>query len=235
MDTRGNGKDRLKTVSLSGRETAYVLKRSNRRTVGLRIDPNGLTVSIPHRMSERSVEDILVEKSGWILRKLDEITAVRKPEWSDGEPIPFLGKSYRLRISSGRQGADIDGDFLDVSARDPSMVQSAVEAWYRRQALEFFAERIAHYCARLGVEPPKLFLSNAKTRWGSCNSRGEVRLNWRLMRMPPHLVDYVVVHELSHLVEMNHSPAFWKTVASVYPSFDAAMAELKNLARGTLW
>ena len=91
-------------------------------------------------------------------------------------------------------------------------IEEIVMEWYRDQALTCFSERIAFYADKLGVARPQLRLSRAKTLWGSCNSRGVVHLHWRLIQMPLNLVDYVVAHELSHLIEMNHSPAFWQTV-----------------------
>ncbi|HQT26038.1 MAG TPA: SprT family zinc-dependent metalloprotease [Burkholderiales bacterium] len=237
MDKRRNEPDgkALKIIRLSGNDTAYVLKRSARRTVGLRIDPKGLTVSAPLRMSEKAIEDILIRKSGWILKKMGEAKPIPEPAWQEGEMLPFLGKHYRLRISaSGRRNVRIDGECLMVSLPDLSKIKECVESWYKRQALDFFSGRVEHYCPRLDVEIPRLFLSNARTRWGSCNSRREVRLNWRLVLMDPLLVDYVVVHELSHLIEMNHSKAFWEKVESVYPAFETARKELRHGAKA-LW
>ncbi len=224
----------MKVIRLSGNETAYMLKRSARRTVGLRIDPKGLTVSAPLRMPEKAIEAILLSKSEWILRKMDEARPCPAPKWQEGEKLPFLGKHYRLSISSGKRDVRLEGECIAVSLPDASRTRECIESWYKRQALDLFAERIAHYCPKLGVETPKLFLSNAKTRWGSCNSKREVRLNWRLVLMSLPIVDYVVVHELSHLIEMNHSKAFWEKVGSVYPAFDAARKELKHRSRA-LW
>lgn len=225
----------MRKILLSGRETHYVLKRSRRRSVGLRITPEGLAVSAPQRMPEHVLEALLREKSGWILKKMDEAKPSPAQKWAEGEEISFLGTPYPLRIlHCGRIAVGISEGFLEVRLPDPSpeRIEKAVHAWYKRTALECFAERIDHYCPRLAVERPRLFLSNAKTRWGSCNSRGEVRLNWRLVRMPLDLVDYVVAHELSHLAEMNHSQAFWDKVASVYPAYRSARAALR---RHPLW
>lgn len=229
----------IRTVRLMGQETRYVLKRSSRRSVGLKIDTQGLTVSIPLRMPENAIERILYEKSGWILKKLQEACArsAPVPEWRDGERFAFLGNHYALRTRmSPKVEIGINGEFLDVAMPDPqaSEIAVVVEDWYKQQALDFFAERIAHFCPKLGVALPRLFLSSAKTRWGSCNSKGEVRLNWRLMFMPRHLVDYVVSHELAHLIEMNHSAAFWKKVGEIYPEHKTARAALKR-SRHPVW
>ena len=101
-------------------------------------------------------------------------------------------------------------------------------AWYGQQAITCFKQRIAIYAQALNLPVPPFRLSRAKTRWGSCNSRGIIHLNWRLIQMPLHLVDYVVAHELSHLIEMNHSARFWKLVESAYPEYLIARKELKE-------
>lgn len=226
-----------RTLSLAGQETSYVLKRSSRRSVGLRIDMRGLTVSAPLRMAENRLEGILHQKSAWILKKMEEMRGWSAPKWSEGEVAAYLGRDYTLRFfQASRVDVSIRDEFLEVSLPDasPSKVEAAVEGWYRRQALPHFAARIAHYCPKLGVGLPKLFLSNAKTRWGSCNSKGEVRLNWRLIRMAPDLIDYVVAHELAHLIEMNHSAAFWHRVEAIFPGYATARATLKR-SRNAMW
>lgn len=101
-------------------------------------------------------------------------------------------------------------------------------AWYNKQAVTCFNKRVEWYANMLGVPAPSVRLSRAKTRWGSCNSHGVIRLNWRLIQMPIHLVDYVVAHELAHLIEMNHSPVFWHLVKSIFPDYQAARLELKT-------
>lgn len=93
-----------------------------------------------------------------------------------------------------------------------------------------FARRLEILSAKLGVPLPKLFLSNAKSRWGSCNSKKEIRLNWRLLQASPHIINYVICHELAHLKEMNHSAKFWAVVASIFPDYKAAEKELKALS-----
>ncbi len=105
--------------------------------------------------------------------------------------------------------------------------QARVLQWYRREALAFFQHRITAYARQLDVEVSRLSLSNARTRWGSCTSTGVIRLNWRLIKAPPPVIDYVVVHELAHRIEMNHSPAFWRTVEQACPDF----SELRKLLK----
>jgi predicted metal-dependent hydrolase len=224
-----------RAVLPDGAELCYILKRSpRRRTIALRIDGNGLTVNAPARTPLYRLEAVLADKADWVRDKLAEMLARQAPEkiWQDGEILPFLGGHLRLTTRNGKAGAPpliVDAQLLTevLDVGNSATVKTKVLKWYRRQALEHFAERVAHYAGRLGVPLPKLFLSNAASRWGSCNSRGEVRLNWRLIKAAPHLIDYVVAHELAHLKHLNHSPAFWRTVALLYPDCLAARRELK--------
>jgi predicted metal-dependent hydrolase len=111
---------------------------------------------------------------------------------------------------------------------DASQIRDLVQSWLQRQALELFKQRCQHYAPRLGVTVKRLALSNATTRWGSATSQGHIRLNWRLIHHALPTIDYVVVHELAHLREMNHSPAFWDVVRSVIPDLDQHRGTLKD-------
>jgi hypothetical protein len=226
-----------KIIRLAGQEVPYLLKRSaRRRTIALRIDAKGLTVNAPARASQRRLEAVLLDKAGWVLDKLAEMQARRIPsiQWQDGEALPYLGGELNLILLPGtpRARPELEGTGLKVALPDPAdtlSVQTKVVKWYRGQAQQHFADRVAVYAERLGVALPPLKLSAAATRWGSCNARGEIRLNWRLIKAQPHLIDYVVAHELAHLRHLNHSPAFWQTVARLYPEHRDARAELHAL------
>jgi len=233
----------LRRISLNGNEVAYVLMRCRRKTIGMRVDSSGLTVRIPPRESLRWVESVLQKKAEWIVKKLDEWKnrKPRGPVWEEEAVFPLLGEPWQLvatAIGSAQmvrvsEKAGVEQKQLRLSL-PPVMTSRQIEGivmnWYRSNALACFSDRIEHYAPRLGVAPPQLKLSYARTLWGSCTTRGVVRLNWRLIQKPLHLVDYVVAHELSHLIEMNHSAAFWRTVERVYPNYAAARKELKSNA-----
>ncbi|MEO8768255.1 MAG: SprT family zinc-dependent metalloprotease [Nitrosospira sp.] len=229
-------------ISLNGKEVAYTLKRCRRRTIGMKIDNDGLTVRIPSRESLRWVESVLRNKADWIVKKLDEWESKKSSRltWEEESVFPLLGEPWRLAAAPTgvmrMTRATIKGDVEERQLKLPlpsvltaRQIEKIVMEWYRDQALTCYSERIAFYADKLGVARPQLRLSRAKTLWGSCNSRGVVHLHWRLIQMPLNLVDYVVAHELSHLIEMNHSPAFWRTVGHVYPDYVAARKELKGL------
>jgi hypothetical protein len=221
-----------------GHTLAYRLVASaRRRSVGLRIDRNGLTVSSPTRIARRALDDILRQKADWIVAKLREWQAKQPAsiDWRDGTRLLYLGHPILLRLSvaARSRAAQCSAGSLQLALPEPDCaktVERRVLAWYRQAALEDFSRRLELLASRLGVAPPPLFLSSARTRWGSCNSRGEIRLNWRLIQAPPHIIHYVAAHELAHLKEMNHSPRFWAVVATLCPDYRAARQQLKALS-----
>jgi hypothetical protein len=223
---------------LAGKQITYTLKRSGkRRSIGLRIDDRGLTVSMPLRASENWLHSVLQDKANWVVEKLDGWQSRKRetPRWADGETIPFLGEKLMLRIRQSlfaapaqQRGKEL---WLFVADEgDAAHIEQMVSNWYRLQAAPLFAERVAHYAPLMGVAPRMLKLSAAKTQWGSCTTRGTVRLNEQLIRLPLKLVDYVVVHELAHLREMNHSAAFWEVVKGACPNYARLRRELKSIA-----
>jgi len=217
----------------------YTLKRSSkRRSVGLRIDERGLTVSVPARASESWVQTVLQQRVDWVADKLANWQAKKRdPQlWEDGGTLPFRGEQLTLRtvVSVFAGPPQLQGGDLIVylgrsdDEQAAAKIQKQVTLWYRREALQVFQECVAYFAPLLAVTPTEIKLSNAQTQWGSCTSRGVVRLNWRLVQMPLHLIDYVVVHELAHLLEMNHSARFWSVVETGCPDYRQCRAELKG-------
>lgn len=225
-----------RSIRLAGTPVTYTLKRSGkRRSIGLRIDDRGLTVNMPLRASEKWLHSVLNEKADWVVEKLGSWQSKKTvaPQWLDGEKFAFRGEEFTLRIFPALFASppQLRGEQLHihvVDTTDETKIEKLVTQWYRKEAECVFAECVAHYAPLMQVMPKQIKLSSAKTQWGSCTSRGVVRLNWQLVRMPLHLIDYVVVHELAHLVEMNHSAAFWRVVESVCPEYAQRRAELRR-------
>jgi predicted metal-dependent hydrolase len=220
---------------------AYELRRARRRSIGFVIGSEGLSVSAPRWVAVHDVEAALREKSAWILRKLHEQrersrrVAETRVDWRDGAVLPFLGRPMTLLLDAGTVGAVLDatGDATRLqlglpATAAPAQIRDAVQSWLQRQARRVFEERIAVFAPRLGVRVARLSLSSATTRWGSASASGAIRLNWRLVHFGLPVVDYVVIHELAHLREMNHSPAFWDVVRSVLPDYEAARTTLRR-------
>ncbi len=224
-----------RSVQLIGKAITYTLKRSNkRRSIGLRIDDRGLTVNVPLRASEKWLHSVLHDKAHWVIDKLENwrVNKPAPPQWVDGQHASFLGKPLTLRVVASLFDAppQLHGVQLFVHVTDSAnerVVEQAVTQWYQHKAENLFKERVAHYAPLMNVSPRMVKISAARTQWGSCTARGSVRLNWQLIKMSLRLIDYVVVHELAHLVEMNHSAAFWRVVGEACPDYAKLRRELR--------
>lgn len=234
-------------VRLGEHPVAYALRRARRRSIGFTVGPEGLAVSAPRWVGLADIEAALRAKAPWILRKLHEQQErahrqlQARVEWREGGSIPFLGETVILVLDERSAGAVLHTatDTLPGVPRltlhlglpqhaGPAQVRDAVQSWLQRQARRVFEERCTVFAARLGVRVRRLSLSSAATRWGSASADGAIRLNWRLVHFGLPVIDYVVAHELAHLREMNHSPAFWDVVRSVLPGYEQARSTLRE-------
>ena len=238
-------------IRLGNGLVAYEFTRAKRRTIGFSVGPEGLVVRAPRWVSVADVQSALLEKSAWILRKLDETRersarlASNRITWQDGVEIPFLGEPVKLVLDPAQRlsgaGAQLhngvapDGGKPPLSLHlglpqlaAPEQIRDATQAWLMRQARRIFTERMDHFAPLLGVQWRKLALSSAGTRWGSARADGAIRLHWRLVHLRMDVIDYVVAHELSHLRVMDHSPRFWDTVGSVVPHYAQLKGQLKD-------
>lgn len=233
-------------LRLGACEVGYEFKRGKRRTIGLSVGPDGLSVSAPRWTPQAEVDALLLQKSRWVLDKLQQAReragelARARTVWADGCRFDYLGRPATLRIDPTQAlaqqlhpAADDAPAVLSLRlARQASeqQIRDAAHAWLMRQAKTLFAERLAHFGPQVGVVHRSLRLSSAGTRWGSASADGSIRLNWRLIHLSMEMIDYVVVHELSHLRHMDHSPQFWDVVASVMPDHDQRRQALKRAA-----
>lgn len=231
-------------IVLNNRTITYSLVRRNRKTFGLRINASGLTISAPLRIPQREIEAILQRKADWIIEKLDawENSSSNHLEWRLHAVYWLLGEPYQLIALSAQLQLvpqnSIKPDMVRPCSAESTSTQFSAQqlehfvlAWYQQQATACMTDRLAFYAEKLGVGMPVFHLSNARSRWGSCNASGVIRLNWRLIQLPLALIDYVIAHELAHLFEMNHSQAFWEVVAKIYPEYRRAQRELKQIGK----
>jgi len=220
-------------IELAGRVIDYELRRSaRRRSIGLLVDERGLRVAAPPSAPLGDVERMLRDHAPWVLRKLEQWQSRRRPALlgQAGERICCCGQWLVLALDRAADAPQRLGDCLLVGppALQPEAVLRRVNAWLRREALALFRERCAHFSERLGMPPPRVLLSSARTRWGSCHPDGHIRMSWRLIQLPLPLIDYVAAHEVAHLREMNHSPAFWRVVDSLVGDHRPLRAALRN-------
>ena len=233
-------------ILLDGRLVAYEVKRRKRRTIGFSVGTEGLAVSAPKWVPLYEIDQAVQGKSGWILKKLHETRERHRRleslriDWNEGATFPFLGEPVRVvldvrplhtTLDTGPAGSAEAVSILRVklpSDAAPGQIQLAVQAWLLQQARQLFTVRLDFFAPQLNVQWRKLSLSSAATRWGSASTSGAIRLNWRLLHFKPAVIDYVVVHELSHLRFMDHSPHFWATVHGVMPNHAALRRQLKE-------
>jgi predicted metal-dependent hydrolase len=219
---------------LEGRAVEFRFERRRRRTIGIKVSENGLSVAAPLRAPWREIEGFLHEKARWILEKLDQRAAAGRPATifgESGETLPLHGREVVLLVSPARRAVSLLGSELRVSHPEPhrrGAVRALLVKWLKSRALEALAPRVAHYAAKVSLPPPPLKLSNARTQWGVCMSSGRIRLSWRLVHLDPELADYVVAHEVAHLVELNHSERFWALVEWLYPHWREARERIEH-------
>jgi predicted metal-dependent hydrolase len=223
-----------RSAQLAGQWIEYRFARRRRRTIAISVDGRGLSVSAPLNAAWRDIDAFLVEKQHWILARLDEWAGVQQAApvlGFDGDVLPLFGEPLRLSVRAGRSAVHRDGAQLFVSAPAPSAYARVVALllrWLRAQALDALAPRTAAMAARLGRSAPAVGISNAERQWGVCTAQGAIRYSWRLVQLAPALADYVVAHEVAHLVEMNHSKRFWRVVESLYPDWRQARMRLER-------
>jgi predicted metal-dependent hydrolase len=216
---------KLRRILLAGESVEYRLIRARRQSIGMQIDQRGLVVRAPRWVSIRDVELALCERARWVIESLAVWRGSEREalptEWRAGAPLLYQGRPLTLALFPSRQQA-IAADLVNLTVLHPTPgdqaeIAAVVFRWLKEQALALLVPRALHFARRLKTAPPAVKLSEARAQWGSCNERGEIRLNWRLVQLPPRLADYVVAHEVAHLVELNHSPRFWALVESLLP------------------
>ena len=201
--------------------------KSKRKSLSICVGTDGVVnVKAPMMLSDAAILEWVESKAGWIIRKRNEMLAsshYKEPKQCvSGEKFLFLGQEYELevRISEVRAGnIGIVEDKLVVFAKDTDEVAKTLSHWYEKQARSWIPRRVRYYAREMGETYQRITLKNQKKRWGSCSSARNLNFNWRLVMAPMEVLDYVVVHELCHLKQMNHSEAFWQEVEKVLPDY----------------
>lgn len=242
---------RWRTVKTPYQPIGFVLQRSRRRSIGFVVDDAGLRVTAPTWTTLAQIDAAVIARSRWIMEKLllrqqrlrQQVTATGL--WQQHGRIPYLGVNIVFRLDPARKDTQYagvphapgDGDALLLSLPEHASqqrIQDSVHAWLQRQAKWWFGQRLDHFLEISGHALHSWRLSAATTRWGSCSSARRILLNWRLIHFRHELIDYVIAHEVAHLREMNHSPAFWREVERLMPGFAAARLELRQHQPGVL-
>lgn len=220
-----------------------VIRSSRRKTATIKVDLEGVSVRIPADLPLARIEKLVAEKTAWIERKLAEAERRQRgiagqleqsSTLADGSRIMVQGQLLPLQlIASDQMKVVQSSDRLEVYAdadliADKEQLRALVEQWLYRRAVEELNFCVNVYKQRVGATPSRIQIKDYRARWGSCKPDGSIQLNWRLIHAPMHIMDYVVVHELCHLLEMNHSKHFWSEVERVEPQYKMKRQWLKD-------
>ena len=211
--------------------TINVIYRARTKSAEITIEDEVVNVIVPNSLLDTQVRRLITKRLVWIKKTLVAQTKAGKPkvvEYVNGESFPYLGKNYRLKIEKGEEpAAKLKSGYLWVTANSTEGIKEAIKQWYFRLAQKRLAEKTTRFSEMLGVSPRSVSIKDFKTKWGSCSKNGDISYNWKIIMASNNLVDYVVIHELCHLKELNHSARFWKLLDRHKPDW----RECKELLR----
>ncbi len=220
---------------IEGRQITYELHRSPRRrkNVTLSVEGELLRVLSPVRASQRLIDEFIQRRADWITERLAaEHPAGLQTELREGGSLPLLGGRYPVVASL--VPFHFDGERFLVNVGRPERAAFA-EGWLREYVRGHFAARVQYWSPIVGAKPARMQIRNQKTRWGSASSNGTLSFNWRLIFAHPDIVDYVVVHELCHFIQPNHSKEYWQLVESILPDYRDRRQALKDASDSLIW
>lgn len=220
-------------VTLFGDTVEYRIVESDDATQPrIDVDIHEVKVVLPSG-SDVDPENLLQENAKWVVEKKRKFDNYRDQAPSrnfvEGASWPYLGDLRELSVELVEEHHVSDENLiLSKAAVEARSIKSELESFYRQEARTHLQERIQHYSERMGVEPRQLELRNQRTRWASCSPNQTLSFNWRLVMAPPNVIDYIVVHELAHLQEQNHTNRFWHIVSQYDPNYQAHAEWLKE-------
>jgi predicted metal-dependent hydrolase len=237
----------MKFIQFGNRKIHYEIKMGNRKkTVGIHINPTGsITVLSPTFLDKEDLRKILYRKGRWIIEKQGQLKKNMDiqsfKQFVSGESFPYLGRYYRLKVSKilpkdEKKCRLVNGRFLvggnghSNSESGSSSVKRALIEWYVERAQEKIKERVSQFAPLTGKWPASIKIKNQENRWGSCSRGGIIRFNWKIVMAPISVMDYVIVHELCHLIYPHHSFQFWQKVQSIIPDYGKRRHRLKEFS-----
>jgi len=212
---------------------AYTIERRPRRkTASISVSPmNEVHVVIPEHLTEEQIQSLIDRKAKWIRNKIRFNSEVKYPyrpkEYVSGEAFSYLGRHYRLKVVAG-ESSPVKLESGRFYVQVPSTVHpldrddyilSELTAWYQSRGLKKLKERVDMYSKRLDIQLLRVITKDLRSRWGSCTRTGEIAFNWKIVIAPISIIDYVVAHELCHVIHHNHSKEFWRLLQSVLPDY----------------
>jgi len=217
-----------------------IVRTDRKKTIAFKVSEGNATIVVPKTISHQEVVDLVKNKQHWIKEKLEiqqALPKVKPKKFIAGEFFYFLGNSHQLQIKKGSHPYLLfQKDCFIVYVRNSEtdntrVIKPLLKKWYLQQAEEILRAKTAAYAKIIGVKPGKITVKSFKSRWGSCCINGDLQYNWRIVMAPEEIINYLVVHELCHIMHHNHSPAYWRTVAMFYPEYKESRDWLKKNGR----
>ncbi|MEI6056844.1 MAG: SprT family zinc-dependent metalloprotease [Lentisphaerota bacterium] len=208
--------------------------RSKRKTIALVVTPDAqLIIRAPHESSEEYINWVISKKFNWIKSKIAHVRKFqdthKHKNYIDGEGFLYLGNWLRLRINKEQnQPLIFDGDFLHINESSLPNAKTLIDAWYKERSLQVITDRVNWFVNCFGFKYKNISITDAQRRWGSCGYKNTLNFSWRLVTAPMEVVDYVVIHELCHTIEKNHSESFWTKVKTISPKYKNSIKWLEQ-------
>ena len=235
----------MEQLHISDRTTIhYKIEYSKRKSIRLKfMSDEELLIRAPNGFSKKAIEELLMEKADEIEKMYDRQKQIQKNQicYKPEQAVPFQDKWFPVKVITncenrrGTVGLGEEGFVVCAPNSSVETVSYLLKCWYYKAAAEVLKTRTAHYAALMNLKYQRIVIKDQKTRWGSCSSLHNINYNWKLILMPTEILDYVVVHELAHLKEMNHSPRFWSEVEKILPSYKESRAWLRENGERYVW
>ncbi|PTQ04664.1 M48 family peptidase [Vibrio splendidus] len=222
--------------------SVLVERTSRRKTASIKVDEGEVIIVVPKLLERDKIDKLLASKHQWIVENIAQYQTASPAtmrEYVSGESLPYLGRNYRLKVLKGDLApTKLLNGRITVTVPDPSTqthyIRRALTNWYKRHADKKIREKVRRYESLVGVETGVVRTKEFKSRWGSCTPYGDLEFNWVIVMAPNRVVDYVVVHELCHLIHHDHSPQFWKEVERVMPDYKEHKEWLRENAQNLI-
>jgi len=228
-----NAKEKQAILGSDEARVGYTLTRSNRKTIALYVRDGAVEVRAPLKASKSDIDRFVASKEKWITDKLaqsnERILQKSSFKLTYDDNIIYQGKQYPITSKPGNRMGFDEACFYMPPNLSPEQIKYACVQIYRMLAKRVLTKKVLFYAKQMSVMPVAVKINGARTRWGSCSSKKSVNFSWRLIMADSDVIDYVVVHELCHITEMNHSARFWALVSSVLPDYSQRKAKLKEL------
>lgn len=199
------------------------------RSISIKIYKKNVNIDAPFFLTKNLIDQLIYKKINWIKKQLviqEKKFLINKKKYVDGDYFFYLGKKYKLKIIISKKNcANIQDSYLIVNIRNISntlQIKKNIEKWFREKSLNYFEEQTYYFAKKNNLNVNAIKVREYKARWGSCSTNGDISFNWKLIMAPPWIIQYVIIHELIHIKEHNHSTKYWEHVRSIYPNIKDA-------------